>query len=229
MSGTPAHDDAIAAALSQNWEQAVKINLSILELDPKNVDTLNRLGFAYLQLGKTKDAKDTYQRVIALDQYNQIAQKNLVKLNNKNHSSTISPMVSPLMFLEEPGKTKIVSCVNLAPAKIIASLHCGQEVRMKVKTHCIEIRNEDNEYLGALPDDISFKLTRYITGGNNYRVIIRSIGKNALTVFIREISRGVPFSDQPSFIPTGTFISQGRTEDTADRPDTQTTEEEEEE
>jgi tetratricopeptide (TPR) repeat protein len=229
MSGTPAHDDAIAAALSHNWEEAIKLNKVLLDIDPKNIDALNRLGFAYLQLGKIKEAKEIYQRVISLDQYNQIAQKNLSKLNNKNHSIGTTAMVSPLMFLEEPGKTKIVTCVNLAPAKIIASLHCGQQVRLKVKTHCIEIRNEDNGYLGALPDDVSFKLSKYILGGNNYKVIIRSIGKNLLTVFIREISRGSKYTDQPSFIPASTFVSAGRNDEGTDKPDTQTTGEEEEE
>src|SRR5690348_1784541 len=105
MSGTPAHDDAIAAALAQNWEEAVVLNKTILEIDPSNVDTLNRLGFAYLQLGKTKDAKEIYSKVLELDQYNQIAQKNLVKLNSKSpQTAGNGGMVSPLMFLEEPGK-----------------------------------------------------------------------------------------------------------------------------
>jgi tetratricopeptide (TPR) repeat protein len=230
MSGTPAHDDAIAAALSQNWEEAVKINQAILDLDPKNVDALNRLGFAHLQLGKTKEAKDIYQRVITLDQYNQIAQKNLTKLNNKNHTGGMTAgMVSPLMFLEEPGKTKIVNCVNLAPSKVIAGLRCGQTVRIKVKTHCIEIRDEENVYLGALPDDVSFKLSKYIAGENEYKVIIRSIGKNTLTVFIREISRGKVYAAQPSFIPASTFIASGKVDDGSDKPDTQATGEEEEE
>lgn len=229
MSGTPAHDDAIAAALSQDWEEAVKINQALLDLDPKSVDALNRLGFAYLQLGKIKEAKEIYQRVITLDQYNQIAQKNLLKLNNKNHSALNTAMVSPLMFLEEPGKTKIVNCINLAQSKIISGLHCGQEVRIKVKTHCIEIRDDQNNYLGAFPDDVSFKLSKYITGGNKYKVIIRSIGKNTLTVFIRELSRGSVFADQPSFIPASTFVAQTRIEDGGEKPDTQATGEEEEE
>ena len=230
MSGTPAHDDAIAAALAQNWEEAVKLNRAILQIDPTSVDTLNRLGFAYLQLGKTKEAKETYSKVLGIDQYNQIAQKNLVKLNSKSHQPGLNGgMVSPLMFLEEPGKTKIASCINLAPSSLIEGLRCGQEVRLKVKKHCIEIRSDDNVYLGALPDDVSFKMSKYMTGGNEYKAIIRSIGKNLLTIFIRELSRGKLFKDQPSFIPSSTFVSPGRVDESGDRPDTQATGEDEEE
>jgi hypothetical protein len=47
MNQTPAHDDAITAALKQNWEQAVELNEAILTQDAKSIDALNRLAFAY--------------------------------------------------------------------------------------------------------------------------------------------------------------------------------------
>lgn len=222
---TPA--DAINAALSQNWEEAIRLNLAILEQDPDNLDAYNRLGFAYNQVGNAEKAKKMYESVLKRDQYNQIAQKNLLKLQNK-HTSTgngATAFISPLMFLEEPGKTKIVLCVNPAPANIIASLSCGQEVKMKVKKHCIEIRDDENRYLGALPDDISFKLSRYMDGGNEYKAVIRSIAKNNLTVFIREISRGKHYTNQPSFTSSNTFVASGRVDD-VDKPDTTATGEE---
>ncbi len=230
MSPSPASTSstsAINAALAQNWDEAVRLNLLILETDPDNIDAHNRLGFAYTQQGKSDKAKKAYEAVLKKDQYNQIAQKNLTKLQNTNGAGNGAAFVSPLMFLEEPGKTKIVACVNPAPTSVIANLSCGQEVAMKVKKHCIEIRSNDNLYLGVLPDDLSYKLGRYIEGGNEYKVVIRSISKNNLTVFIREISRGKKYIDQPSFTPVSTYVSSGRVDEASEKPDTSATGEEE--
>ena len=233
MSASPATNptDAISAALSQNWEEATRLNQLIIDEDPDNLDAYNRLAYAYIQQGNIDKAKKTYEAVLKKDQYNQIAQKNLVKLQSKQLSGGNGnfAFVSPLMFLEEPGKTKIIACVNPAPAKIIDSLSCGQEVIMKVKKHYIEIRNKDNIYLGALPDDISFKLSKYIEGGNEYKVVIRSTAKNNLTIFIREITRGKQFYNQPSFTSTNTFVASGATDDMTEKPDTTATGEESEE
>jgi len=225
----PSSTDAITAALSQNWNEAIRLNLLILEENPEDIDAYNRLGFAYLQQGDNEKARKAYHAVLKRDPYNQIAQKNLLKLQNKNEKGFVTTLVSPLMFLEEPGKTKIVSCVHPAPDSVMARLSCGQEVRLKVKKHCIEIRNDENTYLAALPDDISYKLGKYIQGGNEYKVVIRSIAKNTLTVFIREISRGEKYRHQPSFTPTSMYVSSGKSDVATQRPETNPTGEEDEE
>lgn len=227
---SPAHDEAINAALQKNWNNAVSLNISILQNDAENIDALNRLGYAYIQLGKNTEAKNAYTKVITIDQYNQIAHKHLIKLqsNHKNNSGG-SAVVSPLMFLEEPGKTKIVPLINLAPANVLATCSCGQTLTVKIKKHCIEIRDESGTYLGALPDDISFKLIRFIEGNNSYALFIRSIGKNVLSVFIRELARGEKYKNQPSFTPSTTYVSQGRINENTEKPDTTVTGEEKEE
>lgn len=230
MNGSPATaDKAIQAALNQEWSVAVQINKDILTSNQHDIDALNRLGFAYLHLGKHKDAKEAFEKVLSLDKYNQIAQRNITKLKNKGSIEANGTVVSPLMFLEEPGKTKVVACLNLAPAATLAAVRCGQEVHMKVKKHTIEIRDDQQVYLGALPDDISFKLSRFINGGNEYAVIVRSVGKNALSVFVRETKRGKEFIKQPSFTPTSTYVATGRVDENAEKPDTTATGEEEQE
>lgn len=224
---TSAQDAAIAAALSQQWNAAVEINESIIKMDSNNIDALNRLGFAYAKLGKIKQAKAAYEKVLTLDRYNQIAEKNLAKIKNHTIQESSATMTSPLMFLEEPGKTKIVPLINVAPIKVLSNLVCGQEVHMKIKKHTIEIRDDQKQFIGALPDDVSFRLSRFIDGGNTYRIVIRSIGKNALSVFIRELARGSMYKDQPSFTPQSTYVVQGRTDDTQEKPDITPTGEEE--
>lgn len=228
-SPAPSANDAINAALSQHWDEAIRINLHILEENPDDIDAYNRLAFAYLQKEDIEQAKTAYQEVLKRDPYNQIAQKNLKKLEDKKTSNGKVPIVSPRMFLEEPGKTKIISCVKLAPTSVLAQVSCGQEVQMKVKKHCIEIRTTENTYLGALPDDISHKLNKYIQAGNQYQAIIRSTGKNLLTVLLREIARGEKYKDQPSFTSSRVYVpSPTRVEPSRDMDDATSCEEQEE-
>ena len=58
---------AIHTALVGDWNNAVSLNQSILQEDPDDIDTLNRLAFAFLSLGNTKDAKNIYEKVLSLD------------------------------------------------------------------------------------------------------------------------------------------------------------------
>jgi hypothetical protein len=225
---SPSTNDAIAAALKQNWQLAVDINIEISKTNKNDIDALNRLGFAYLKLCKVKDAKKTFEKVISIDHYNQIALKNIAKLEHITEdnieSLAINTAMSPLLFLEDPGKTKVVQCVNVAPEKILATLHCGQAIQLQAKNHCIEIRDHEQHYLGALPDDLSFRLIKLLEADNAYQVNIKSIDKNSLTVFIRELSRGKKFINQPSFvnIVSYTTFSKDIVHDT-EKPDTSAT------
>jgi len=229
----PTDDDAIFVALKQDWREAIRINTELLTRDAENIDALNRLGFAYLKIGELPLAKQAFQKALTLDPYNQIAQKNLKRLTllrQKDCTDMNGSIMSPTSFIEEPGKTKIVNAINVAPTNVLSSLHCGQEVFMKPKKYCIELRDSNNIYLGALPDDLSFRLIKFLTAGNIYQIIVKSVAKNALNIFIREISRGKKYAHQPSFISQLTYSSSiNKTTSTpSDKPDTTPTGEEEE-
>jgi tetratricopeptide (TPR) repeat protein len=203
--------NAIHFALKNDWKEAIKLNLEILKQDKENVDALNRLAFAYFKTDDTLHAKKIFAKVLSLDPYNPIATKNIKKLSapsgtDGTNRRTASAPLSPLMFLEEPGVTRVAPCVNIAPEKILITLSCGQEVYLKAKKYCVEIRDSKDQYLAALPDDLSHKLIDFLDGGNTYAVVIRSIGKNALSVFIRETSRGKKFRHDPSFVGTSGYV-----------------------
>jgi len=70
-----ASKEAITLALQGQWKEAVAINLSLIEKFPSDVEALNRLGRAYMELGEYKDAEAAYRKTLAVDQYNGIAQK----------------------------------------------------------------------------------------------------------------------------------------------------------
>jgi tetratricopeptide (TPR) repeat protein len=213
---------AVNAALSQNWKEAIRINTAILKIHKDDVDALTRLAFAYSKTGQVTLAKKTYEKVLLIDQYNQIARKNIKKLVNikkKNIIHDASFNVSPMIFLEEPGKTKIVECIHLAPAQILSTFSAGTEVTMKPKHHCVEIRSNHDVYLAALPDDMSFKMNKLLSAGNTYQVVVKSIDKNSFKILIRELTRGKKFANQPSFTSTTSYVPFSRSGGAGEGPD----------
>ena len=72
--------EAIALALEGQWERAVSVNREILRMAPEDVEALNRLGKALMELGRYREARDAYAEALRVDPMNTIAQKNLAKL-----------------------------------------------------------------------------------------------------------------------------------------------------
>ncbi len=198
---------AINAALSLDWKQALEMNTQIVDESPEDTDALNRLAYACLMLGKLADAKKYYNKVLKLDSYNAVAKKNLLKLANIKKPSKSSKRempfnaINPSLFLEEPGKTKTVTLRHVAPFSVISALTIGEQVFLHPKSHAVDVRSSEKQYVGQMPDDVSFRLNRTLKGGNTYEVCIKNVSKSSLSVFIRETSRGKKFQNQPSFIP----------------------------
>lgn len=194
---------AISAALNSSWQDAILANSELLKENPLDVEALNRLAHAYKQAGEIKKAQTTYRKVLKVDRFNPIATKNLwllerlpknLKNLNCNGGGTFSQM-----FLEEPGKTKVVALINLAPLRTILSLSYGNKVNLFIKRHTTIVCAPDGTYLGALPDDLSTKLMRLLRGGNRYEAFVKSVGKNCLSIFIRELFRSSRFKTSPTF------------------------------
>ncbi len=197
---TPTKHKAIQTALVGNWEMAITINEEILQEDPQDIETLNRLAFAYTVVGKTDHAKKAYRRVLQIDIFNPIAIKNLKRLGDFVQNSIHAHQPMNNMFLEETGKTKIVGLINTAPTKILRTLQLGQQLKLSIKRSKIFIIDEDNQYIGMLPDIIGRRLIKFIEGTNTYEVCVKAVEDNRVTVFIKEIKRAAKFKDQPSFI-----------------------------
>lgn len=201
---------AIQFALSHDWKQAIKINADILEKDKSDTEAMCRLAYAYSQLGMIEEAKKMYRKVLAIDRYHGIAKKNLDRISliakpSEQTTDRTRVRISPNLFIEEPGKTKTIVLRNIAPVKRLAQINIGDSVTLFAKNHSIEVRDQDNIYLGALPDDIAFRMIRFLKAGNAYQVYIKNVHKNTLSVFIRETRRGKRYSMQSTF----SMISHG--------------------
>lgn len=187
--------NAIDAALNSKWDNAIRANLSILKDEPKNINALNRLGFAYLNKGLLRKAKSAFNKTIKIDPFNPIALKNLKKIKSFSAKITINNYISPKIFIEEPGITKTASLVYLANKTILSTLCCGQSVNIIPKKNRVEIRSLDNTYLGSLPDDLSYRLKKLIKLGNEYCAYAKTIDETHLTIIIREIKRSKKVKD----------------------------------
>lgn len=196
---------AIDAALDSRWKEALKINKKIIKLEPQNVDALNRQAKAYLELGKGNLAKKYYSEVLQFDPYNPIALKNLKIIKSfKSKGGRIitngQSKLSPSLFLQEPGKTKMVNLLKVAEPQKLSQAFCGMKVETAIKNRKITIVDQNRNYLGVLPDDISHHLLRLLKGGNKYDLFIKSIRVNGLSVLIKETFRSKRFKNQPSFL-----------------------------
>lgn len=191
---------AIQTALMGDWEMAIAINEKILKADPLDIETLNRLAFAYTVIGRVKDAKQAYQKVLEIDVFNPIALKNLKRLGEVNPQKVShAPQIVNNIFLEETGKTKIVTLINTAPPTIIQTLQLGQMLMTCIKRLKIFVLDDSGIYIGMLPDNIGIRLIKFLNGGNTYEVCVKAFEHHNVTVFIREKKRSAKFKNVPTF------------------------------
>lgn len=202
---------AIDAALNCRWEEALHINQQILKESSQNVDALNRLARAYFELGNLNSAKKYYNLALNYDPYNPIAQKNLKIIKafkgSPNNKHTLQPpaLISPSLFLQEPGKTKIVALLKVAEPAKLSQIYCGMPVILLIKQRGISATDQDSGYLGVLPDDLAHTLVRLIKGGNKFSAFVKSVRVNGVSIMIREEKRSQRFHNQPSFLDSPTF------------------------
>jgi len=191
---------AIDNALQGKWDEAVDINEKILQEFPDDIDTLNRLAKAYSESGKLKKAKTIAKKVIKIDPYNKIANRCLEKWNSLSDSDASGQKkVISDVFIEEPGKTRLVKLNNVSSRKALAALDCGDEVKLNLHGHRLSVIGDDGKYIGRIPDNIGSRLKKLISIGKEYRVFVKSQEKDEIQVFIKETNSSEKAKDIPSF------------------------------
>lgn len=198
-------DQAIQSALDNKWNEAILKNEELLRENPREIDTLNRLAYAFMQSNQFSAAKKTYSKVIDLDRTNPIATKNLKKLaallSQKSGIPVSSNHINHMdnVFIQEAGKTKTVELTNVADKKTLMTLQHGDDVFLTIKRSKIFVLNTEKTFIGMLPDNVGIRLAAFIKGGNEYQACIKGIDDKIVTVFIKEVKRAKKFSNQSSF------------------------------
>ncbi len=196
---------AIALALKREWKEAIEINREILRENPGDIDALNRIAKAFFEIGEINKAKDYTQKALVVDPLNSIAQRCLTKylrigyLGTNGQTRETCYESSLEVFLEEPGKTKIIPLLHLGDCQVILSLDSGNLVQLFPSKHRVTICTPDGRYIGRLPDDMASRIINLVRGGNEYQAFIKSAMPDEVIVFIKEVKRtGRPINN-PSF------------------------------
>ena len=195
---------AIALALEGNWQDAVEVNRQILEHFPEDVEALNRLGKAFLELGSYADARAAFENATRLSPHNTIGKRNLDRLAHLQDSAPppkLGRVVTPQLFIEESGKAGITLLRRPAPRSLLAKVASGDEVRLEVRDHTLMVENQQGEYLGQVEPKIGMRLVRLMNGGNRYDAAVLSVNRQDISVIIWEAYRH-PSLDHVCSFPT---------------------------
>jgi tetratricopeptide (TPR) repeat protein len=199
---------AIALAMEGRWREAVEANRAILGAYPVDVETLNRLGRAHMELEEYEEARAAYQKALELDPYNSIADKNLKKLvgleaERDGAKQEADRPVEPRYFIEETGKAGVVRLLNLAPRQVIARVAAGDRVNLTASDGNIVVTDSAGAVLGWVEPRHGQRLARLMTGGNRYTGSVVSATDTNLLVMIRETYQDPSQLGQLSFPSRG--------------------------
>jgi hypothetical protein len=194
------------------WREAIAVNQSILEMFPEDVEALNRLGRAHLELGEYKEAEAAYRRSTEIDPYNAIALKNLQRLSYLREVAGVAEgganRLEPQAFIEEVGKTGVVQLVDLAPPEVLARMVAGDKVQLKIEDAGLVAENSHGVYLGRVEPEQGQRLARLMTGGNQYSAAIVSVAEGTVSVIVREVYRDPSQAGRPSFPSKGVGVTR---------------------
>lgn len=185
--------EAIDAALDENWDKAIKLNSTILKEDPVNIDAMNRLAKAEAETGNLKRAKIITKKVLRLDPTDIIAAKCSQRWDNfkKNNIKTNSSRGIAKIFIEEPTRTKIVNLINLGDAENILTLDCGDTLKLVTHPHRVSIMTQDDKYIGRFPDNLAIKFISLIKLGGSFQVVVKSANKQEVKVLVHSDVKNV--------------------------------------
>ncbi len=198
---------AVVLAIQSRWKEALAINKGIIESFPEDIEAYNRLGRAYMELGEYSLAREAYGRALELAPYNAIAQKNLRRLTLLGERPVSSAgdthTAKPQYFIEEIGKSGVVSLYRLAPGEILARVVAGDGVNLAIRGTLLIVENSTGQYLGEVEPKHGQRLIRLMKGGNKYSAAIVNLTEDRVTAIIREVYQHPSQAGRFSFPPRG--------------------------
>ncbi len=187
---------SIELATEKRWQEAIDINLHLLSIveDPA---TYNRLGKAYMEMGRYQEAQDAYQQTLRLTPTNAIARKNLTRIEallSRDLPESITDrrtreIIDPRLFITEAGKTAITTLIDVPRSTATEALAPGEQVEMihDPESHRVLIQDADGRYLGMIEPKLGQRLNELVSGGNRYIAALVQFDTRMMRLIIREV------------------------------------------
>ena len=221
----PTIQEAIDAALNSNWQEALRLNLELAEKYPDDVETTNRLARSMAETGKFTQAKKLYLKVLRMDPYNTIAQKNLNRLSSMKkgdlETNQTPSNIKGDVFLEESGKTETTPLEDTAMSSVLAGLRSGDKVNLMPQRNSITVISPSGKRIGKINDLLAKKIAQNLRSGSRFEAFVKSIllhsephGKknSKVEIFIRETHRSSKISAPPFTSKSSSFTPYVREE-----------------
>ncbi len=169
--------EAISLALSGEWEQDAVLNRVILDVCPNDVEAMNRLGKSLMESGQYGEARDVLLRVVEAAPYNNIAKKNLARLEQLEDAPAPAKQRrkvsgAPQLFIEESGKSGATILQKPGSPRLLGSIAPGDPLTLAVEGSGLCAYVRDDEYLGRVEPKLGRRVIRLIEAGNKYEAAV---------------------------------------------------------
>jgi tetratricopeptide (TPR) repeat protein len=185
-------EQAIAHATAARWEDAADTNRKLLELGADS-EAENRLAKALWELGELGDAREHYQKALALDPTNRIAERNidrlrvlLVDAGERTVPANPGSKAPVSIFVEETGKTGFAHLTDLARPAELAQVNPGDAVELVPEANRL-IAISNGVRIGIVEPRVAARLLKLIADGNKYLAGVTSLGDKDVRLIIREV------------------------------------------
>ncbi len=196
-------EQATAAALEADWPRAAELNQKLVEAAPDDVDARNRLGRAYIELGRLDEAKASFTEVLKIEPYNSIALRNQIRVaalqEHKTKPNVTTTRTQPRLFIEDMGKTGILRVINPAPQHVLAKYSPGAECELREQEGLLALHARDGELVGFLEPKVGRRLIDLLRTGNQYVAALVSTDPQNARIAIREIGQSPENASRISF------------------------------
>jgi hypothetical protein len=185
-------EHAIAQATDAQWADAAETNRKLLELTADS-EAENRLAKALWELGELASAREHYQKALALDPTNRIAERNidrlkmlLVEAGEKTVPAKEGSKAPVSIFVEETGKTGFAHLTNLARPAELAQVNPGDAVELMPEGNRL-IAISNGMRIGVVEPRVAARLLKLMADGNKYLAGVTSLGDKDVRLIIREV------------------------------------------
>lgn len=196
---------ALQAAKAGDWETALGANRELIELSPNSVEVHNRVGKALSELGRLPEAHAAYSRATEIEPHNAIALRNLRRLETIKDQPDAGigghPLVRSSFFIEETGKTAVVSLVRPADSTIWRRMMPGDPLELDIDeaSGLVMVKSPEGIPLGQIEPRIGERIIELSRSGNRYAIAVIEHEEDTLRVMVREIYQDPSQGERLSF------------------------------